>query len=81
MSAITTDRILDCLTEAVTRVKRGDADGATWVWFQGMTAQEHRAFDLFLVRMGDELAYMAGTPERRFKMRVHRMVTDRRNDT
>ena len=74
MTPVTTSRILDCLADAVTRYKVEGARGAQWTWFQGMTADEHLAFDLFLVRMGDELAYQAGSPESRWLTRVARMA-------
>ena len=74
MKTVTTGRILDLLAEAVKRVKAGDADGASWTWHRSMTAEEHLAFDLFLVKMRDELAWVAGAPESRFRERVRRMA-------
>lgn len=69
-----TSRILDLLADASQRYKQEGPRGADWTWFQGMTAEERLAFDLFLVKMGDPLAYQAGTPESRFRARVGRMV-------
>lgn len=70
---VTEGRILDKLAEASQRVLRGDQGGAAWVW-DHMTSEEHLAFDLFLVRTRDPLAWEAGRPEARFKERVRRMV-------
>lgn len=73
MAPVTTARILDLIAEACERVSGGDASGDRWV-FTRMTAHERVAFDLFLVRTGDELAYRAGSVESRFFARVRRMV-------
>ena len=75
METVTSSTILDRITEAVLRTKRGDSGGASWVWFHGMSDAEHLAFDLFLVRTKDELAWQAGTPFSRFQERVRRMAT------
>jgi hypothetical protein len=64
-------RILDLLAEGCERQKREGS--ASWAW-QWTTQEERLAFDLFLVRTGDELAYQPGTPESRFNERVRRMV-------
>ena len=67
-------RILDLLADAVSGYKREGESGSAWTFFH-MSADERLAFDLFLVRMGDELAYQAGTTESRFRERVRRMAT------
>ncbi len=59
-------RILDLLAQAV----KGDVH---WVFHRGMSAAERSAFDFFLVRMKDPLAWQAGTTESRFLARVARM--------
>ena len=77
----TTGRILDLLADAVTRAKLDGLDSAvSWTWFQCMSRDEHLAFDLFLVRMGDELAWQPGSPESRFRERVRRMLTNQREE-
>ena len=72
-NTVTESRILDLITEAVHRTLHGQEDGAAWT-FMHMTPAERLAFDLFLVRVKDPLAYEAGTTERRFKTRVARMA-------
>lgn len=71
---VSTSRILDLIADACHRVKHGDPDGAMWTWFHCFTAEERLAFDLFLVKMNDELAYRAGSPESRFRERIRRMT-------
>lgn len=66
--SVTEARILDLLADAV---QRGDW---AWTWHHGMTDAERLAFDLFLVRTGDPLAFEAGTPESRFRRRVEKMM-------
>lgn len=70
----TESEIIDFLTQASSRVLRGDANGIDWVFFHCMDQQARLAFDLFLVRTDDPLAYEVGTTEYRFKTRVNRMV-------
>jgi hypothetical protein len=69
----TTAQILNRLTAAVARYMHEGNRGIDWE-FDAMSADERLAFDLFLVRMGDELAYQAGTTEYRFRTRVRRMA-------
>jgi hypothetical protein len=76
MAQVTEGRILDCIADACNRIRKGDPAGAQWVWFQCMTADEHLAFDLFLVRVDDPLAYVAGHPFTRFDRRVRAMVQE-----
>jgi len=72
---VTASRILDCLADACQRAKNDGLDSAiAWTWHRVMTADERLAFDLFLVKMGDELAWQAGSPESRFRERVRRMI-------
>jgi hypothetical protein len=71
---VTTGRILDLLADACSRYRLEGSRGVSWT-FDSMTPRERLAFDLFLVKMGDELAYQAGTTEFRFRERVRRMVT------
>jgi hypothetical protein len=71
--SVTSGRILDLLADAVSRYKQDGDRGVAWT-FQWMTDEERIAFDLFLVRMKDELAYQPGTCENRFRERVRRMV-------
>jgi len=73
MAPVTEARILDLLTQAAARVLGGDESGVSWV-FMHMTRAERLAFDLFLVRTKDSMAWEAGTTERRFRTRVERMV-------
>lgn len=70
---VTEGRILDLLAEGCTRFKAEGGRGIAWT-FMHMTRQERVAFDLFLVRTKDALAYQAGTVESRFTTRVRRMV-------
>ena len=78
-SAVTTNEVLDLLASAVNATLRGDEGAASWTFHHGMDDTGRVAFDLFLVRMGDELAYQAGTCESRFLERVRRMVALERN--
>lgn len=70
---VTEGRLLDKLAEAVQRYKQEGTRGTDWT-YDHMSAEERLAFDLFLVRVGDELAYQAGSPESRFRERVRRMA-------
>ena len=70
--AIESGRILDLIAQGV-REYRSDG-GTAWTFHHVMTSEDRLAFDLFLVRMGDELAYQAGSTEGRFAERVRRMV-------
>lgn len=76
---ISSSRILDLLAAAVADERNGRRLGQPHVYnyrrtFDAMTADERLAFDLFLVKMRDELAYEAGTVEHRFRTRVRRMA-------
>lgn len=70
---VPSSRILDLLTGAANRYKSEGKQGSDWIFFH-MSDAERLAFDLFLVKMGDELAYQPGTTEYRFTERVRRMV-------
>lgn len=77
--SITESRILDLITAAVADERNGMRQGRTDVYnwrrvFFSMTADERLAFDLFLVRTKDALAYEPGTVENRFRERVQRMA-------
>jgi len=73
--SVTEGRILDLLAHAAHMARDQGLDAAVgWVWSRMMTPRERLAFDLFLVRVGDELAWKAGSPESRFRERVRRMV-------
>jgi len=75
MMPVTSSRILDLLAHACQSTKVYGLDSAiSWTWHRMMNADERLAFDLFLVKMGDELAWQAGSPESRFRERVRRMV-------
>ncbi len=65
---------LDHITAAVNAVLKTGSDEAWKVVWSRMSAQEKLRFDLFLVRMNDELAWQAGPPEDRFRTRVLRMA-------
>lgn len=71
---VSSSRILDLLADAVKREKTEPGQGWTWTYFHVMTPAEHLAFDLWLVRMKDPLAWEAGTPEGRFRQRVQEMI-------
>lgn len=73
--SISTSRILDKLCEAVCRYNLEGTRGIAWT-FDHMTAAERLAFDLFLVRMRDALAWQPGTTEARFTARVVAMATN-----
>jgi hypothetical protein len=74
MATITESRILDLLADACARYRLEGSRGIDWTLFQVMNAAERLAFDVFLVRTKDPLAYEAGTVEYRFRTRVMRMV-------
>lgn len=67
--------ILDRLADTCKRVRVYGPGEAARVFCLSMTERERLAFDLFLVRTGDELAYRAGSPESRFVERARLMVT------
>lgn len=71
--AITESRLLDLLAEAVSRYKREGSRGIDWT-FDHMSDQDRLAFDLWLVRVKDPLAYEPGTTEHRFRTRVRAMA-------
>jgi hypothetical protein len=71
--AVTESRILDLIADACKRERTPGCGGAAWT-FLHMTEQERLAFDLFLVRTGDSLAFEPGTTEYRFRERIRRMV-------
>ena len=76
-TSVTASRILDCLAQACQRTKVDGLDSAiAWTWHHVMNAEERAAFDLFLVKTNDELAWQAGAPESRFRERVRRMALD-----
>jgi hypothetical protein len=64
---------IDLLTEACQRFKREGRRGIDWV-FDHMSSRERLAFDLWLVEVGDQLAWEPGTTEYRFHARVLAMV-------
>ena len=71
--AIESGRILDLLAQGVREYRR---DGGTaWTFHHVMTSEDRLGFDLFLVRMKDDLAYQPGSTESRFAERVRRMAT------
>lgn len=70
---VSSSRILDLLAEGVSRYQQEGRQGVDWTLLH-MTTAERVAFDLFLVRMNDELAWEAGTVEHRFHERVRRMA-------
>lgn len=76
---VTESRILDLLAAAVQDERNGMRRGEPHVYnwrrvFFLMTTLERVAFDLFLVRTKDQLAYEPGTVENRFRERVQRMA-------
>jgi len=78
-TTITAGRILDLLVHAASDERLGMTVGPAHVYnyrrtFDAMTTAERLAFDLFLVRTKDALAYEAGTVEHRFATRVRRMA-------
>jgi len=70
----TEGEIIGFMAQAARRVLNGDSRGIEWVFFQCMDETARVAFDLFLVRTKDPLAYEAGTVEYRFKAKVQRIV-------
>jgi hypothetical protein len=72
--SVTEGRILDLLADAVDRELRSPGEGWSWTFFHMMSREEVLAFDLFLVRTKDPLAWEAGSPESRFRRRVQRMA-------
>jgi hypothetical protein len=73
---VTSGRILDLLADAVSRYRREGQRGVDWTLMH-MSAEERTAFDLFLVRMKDPLAWQPGTTEFRFRARVVAMAEGR----
>jgi hypothetical protein len=72
--SVTSGRIMDLLAEACMRARIEPIDDACTRVFRCMTDAERLAFDFFLVRTGDPLAYEPGTTEHRFRTRVRRMI-------
>ena len=72
--AVSSSRILDLLADAVKRYRHEGERGTDWTMLN-MSSDERVAFDLFLVRMGDALAWEPGTFEHRFRTRVKAMAT------
>jgi hypothetical protein len=70
----TESRILDIIVSAVQRYKSEGMRGIEWVFDRSMTQEDKLAFDLFLVRTKDSLAFQPGTTEYRFKARVIAMA-------
>jgi hypothetical protein len=73
-TAYTESDILDRIASSCASVKVYGIAEASNIWCRQMSATERRAFDLFLVRTGDPLAYEAGTGESRFVRRITSMV-------
>lgn len=72
---VTSSRILDILALAVKQYKVYGKRGIEST-FDHMNSDERVAFDFFLVKMGDQLAYQAGTVEYRFTARVLAMANN-----
>lgn len=68
--------MLDALSDAVARARQNGGVYDSWTWNHAMTWQDHVTWDLWLVRVGDPLAWEPGTPESRFRRRVESMVAD-----
>ena len=70
---VSTSTIIDHITIAIGRVKTyGQSEAVNY--FLSMPQEDRLAFDLFLVKMQDPLAYEPGSPQWRFSERVRRMV-------
>lgn len=70
----TTADVLDHLAAAANAVVTyGDSEAASY-FCRVLTEADRLAFDAFLVRMNDPLAFEAGTCEHRFRTRVVRMA-------
>jgi len=74
MTTYTEADMLDLLVETVQRVKVYGTAEAHNVYCRQMSIDARIAFDLFLVRTKDPLAYQAGMGESRFVERVTRMA-------
>lgn len=72
--AYTEGDILNLLAETVKRVRIYGTAEARNVFCRQMSSDMRIAFDLFLVRTKDPLAYQPGTCENRFFERVCRMA-------
>lgn len=72
---VTSSQILDILALAVKQYKVYGKRGIEWT-FDHMSSDERIAFDFFLVKMGDQLAYQPGTTEYRFTARVLAMANN-----
>lgn len=71
---LTTSDVLDHLAAAVSRVNVYGRHEARSYFALCMGDTDRLAFDLFLVRMNDPLAFEAGTCEQRFETRVLSMA-------
>lgn len=68
--------MLDHLTRAIKRDRWTNPSSAAMDYWHRHRADLAPAFDLWLVRMNDPLAYEAGTPESRFVRRAVAMATN-----
>jgi|HubBroStandDraft_1064217.scaffolds.fasta_scaffold01033_19 hypothetical protein len=53
--------------DAAERIRRGDKQGAEWVYFQGSNRAELKAVDQHLVEIQHPLAFQAGSQLDRFR--------------
>jgi hypothetical protein len=73
---VTEGRILDLLADACARYRLEGDRGIDWTVMH-MSSADRLAFDLFLVRTRDPLAFEVGTVEHRFTTRMRRPVRQR----
>ena len=71
--SVSTSRILDVIAAGCQAYHAAGTEGIARA-FGFFNEREVLAFDLFLVRMGDDLAHMSESPLERFTARVKRMV-------
>jgi len=70
---VSMSRILDLITEAISRYNREGMRGIEWT-FDHMTDAEKLAYDMHLVKVEHSLAWQPGTTESRFKAQVKAMA-------
>lgn len=58
---------MEFIEQAKARIAAGDRDGAAWIFFQCMSAQDREGFDRSLVEAKHPLSYLAGTTWDRFQ--------------
>jgi hypothetical protein len=66
------DHIQGFVSQAASRIMRGDHDGANWVYFHVMSADDGKDMDRDLVRIKDPISFEPGPMKGRFDTLVRR---------